>query len=114
MTTPTARTFVLVALAIALAAPASEAGRRTAKNRSEDAPVTRAEVAKTLEPVFDRSTPKRPDGRVITGRDIANLEPVAIEEADELAATSTRVSHLTARIEQLREEVRELRRRRQR
>lgn len=115
MTTLKIRTLVLVALSLALTASTGEAGRRrTAKQAHDDRPITRAEVARALEPVLDRSTLKRPDGREITGEDIANLESVAIEEADEMAATSSRVSNLTAQIEGLREEIQQLQRRRRR
>jgi hypothetical protein len=112
MTTRT--TLLLTALALALAAGDGEAGRRRAKASHDHRPATRAEVAAALEPLLDRQTLARPDGRVITGQDVANLESVAIDASDEMATTGTRVENLTAQIEQLRQDIQDLGRRRRR
>jgi hypothetical protein len=123
---------VLAAVAIACATPA-EARRRAPKRSRQDAPATRADVARAIEPESGAASggpvqlladaratrSARPvldarrtdDGRVITANDVMNIEDVAIDACDEMGSASTRVSRLTSEIEQLRREIRDLRRR---
>ena len=105
---------LLAALTFLAAAPGQlEARRRrSAATPDEDRPVTRTEMAQALEPVLEKRLTA--NGRAISGQDVANLETLTIESADEMAATSSRVERLQEEIERLREEIQQLRRRRRR
>jgi hypothetical protein len=78
----------------------------------DDEPVTRAEVAKAIEPAIDAHRTK--DGRIIAARDVANLEDVSIRISDETVEEAARIERLTLEVAALKEEVRQLQRRRHR
>lgn len=102
-----------LALALVLVMVPSQTEARSRKHRPEgDRPATRAEVAVALQPVIDARTAE--NGRQYSARDVANLEDTAIRITDETVNSQERVARLTAEIESLRRDIRELRRIRRR
>lgn len=104
----------LAAFALILAVLPAGASARAPKHREveDDRPVTRAEVATALEPVFRARLTR--NGRQVTGQDITDIEDSAIHVTDEMASAQTRVAQLTREIEELRREIRDLSHRRRR
>lgn len=103
-----------LALALVLVMVPSQTEARSRKHRPEqgDRPATRAEVAVALQPVIDARTAE--SGRQYSAQDVANLEDTAIRITDETVNSQERVARLTAEIESLRRDIRELRRIRRR
>lgn len=100
-----------VLILVAMLVP-SDAAARSRKQHADHRPVTRAEVARELEPVLDARLTR--GGRQVTGQDIANIEDSSIHITDEMTSTGSRVEALTRDIEALRREIHQLRRRQRR